>query len=39
LLYFIDVNEEERFGGISKSIKDNNKEWVKWYTCAEPHIE
>ena len=39
LLYFLDQNEEEKFGGICNSIIKNNNLWTKWCTHNEPHIE
>lgn len=39
LLYFIDQNEVESFGGLCESIINNSNEWTQWCTHPEPHLQ
>jgi dynein heavy chain, axonemal len=37
LLYYIDINETEVFGGLIDSLVKNWDNWYEWATCADPH--
>jgi len=37
LLYYIQVVDQESFGGLTDSVLNDFDEWHEWATCAEPH--
>ena len=39
LLYFADVNDPERFGGLCESLITNMEQWSTWMTSTDPQDE
>ena len=37
LIYFMDINDLETYGGLTDSIVKNWDAWQEWATCPDPH--
>ena len=38
LMYSLELNEADTFGGLSESLRENLDKWTDWAKCDKPHL-